>query len=343
MSLKNGGRTATSIAAERRDDPLLWSLIENDPSQVDLADVNRRTPLSFAAAVGSVFGIEALLEHGADVDAQDMSGRTPLSWAAAGGHIAGARILLSNKTQPESQDIWGKTPLIYACISGHADMVSLLLKSNDPLLIKKDSKKMSALAHAAANGHNTAIEILLSEEAVVRDWALEGWKEKALKSAIKVKRKGKWDIRHEMKWDLLNSNMPQTHALRFKHLESYRILELQWHDLRLCPKAYPPAPSFSSSSSPHHRPPPMTNEPRRGRSILRTPIGLRRKGVYSPQERADPGENEPWEGRRPEEDGDAEEEFRRAELEGGFQRKNIYICPPHLRGFIIPPPSPFGE
>lgn len=96
MSLKNGGRTALSIAAEKKDDPLLWTLIEYDPSNVDLADVNSRTPLSFAAGVGSVFGIEALLEHGADVDAQDMSGRTPLSWAAAGGHISAAKILLQN-------------------------------------------------------------------------------------------------------------------------------------------------------------------------------------------------------------------------------------------------------
>lgn len=79
MSLNNGGRTAISIAAERRDDPLLWSLIENDPSKLDLADVDRRTPLSFAAAIGSVFGIEALLEHGADVDAQDISSQSPLS------------------------------------------------------------------------------------------------------------------------------------------------------------------------------------------------------------------------------------------------------------------------
>ena len=297
MSLNNnGGRTANSIAAERRDDPLLWSLIENDPSKVDLADVNRRTPLSFAAAVGSVFGIEALLEHRADVDAQDTSGRTPLSWAAAGGHMAAARTLLSNKTQPESQDIWGKTPLIYACISGHADMVSLLLEWNDPLRIKKDFDKMSALAHAAANGHNNVIEILLSKEAVVRDWALEGWKEKSLKSAIKEKVKGKWNIRDEMRWDLKNSKMPQTHALRSRHRESYKILDLHWNALLLDSKACTPAPYLSSSSPSHLRPPiMMTNEPRRGRSILRTAIGLRRKGAYSPKERADPGENNPWE------------------------------------------------
>lgn len=295
MSLTNGGRTTISIAAEKGDDPLLWSLIENDSSKVDLADVNGRTPLSFAAALGSVFGIEALIEHGANVDAHDKSGRTPLSWAAAGGHTAAARILLENKVEPESQDVQGKTPLIYACIEGHVDMVSLLIDWNQSLRIKKDINKMSALAHAAANGHNTAIEILLTKEAVVRDWALQGWKEKMLKGAAKAKAKEekRWGLGEEKDWNLRNSKMPQTQALKFKHGESFRLLEIHWHALMLDSQAHPP-PSAPSSSSP---PPPMTNEPRRGRSLSRTAIGMKRKGVRSPQVPANPGENEPWQGR----------------------------------------------
>lgn len=280
MSLKNGGRTAISIAAERGDDPLLWSLIENDSSKVDLADVNRRTPLSFAAAVGSVFGIEALIEHVADVDAQDISGRTPLSWAATGGHTPAARILLENKVEPESQDIRGKTPLIYACIEGHVDMVSLLLNWNHhSLLIKKDFKKMSALAHAAANGHNIVIEILLTKEAAIRDWALQGWKEKQLKEAAKAEANGKkWGLREELRWDLRNSKMPQTQALRTKHRESFALLDIHWHAMLLDSQAHPPSTPPSSPSS--FPPPPPTNEPRRGRSLLRTAIGLQRNGVY---------------------------------------------------------------
>lgn len=285
MSLINGGRTVISIAAENRDDPLLWSSIEYSPEKVDLADVDSRTPLSFAAAVGSVFGIEALLEHGADVDAQDMSGRTPLSWAAAGGHIAAARILLANNAQPESQDIGGKTPLIHACISGQADMVSLLLERNHPLLIKKDFKKMSALAHAAANGHTPAIEMLLTREAVIRDWVLEAWKERTLKSALNTK--GDWTLRDEISWELKNSNMPQTHALRSKHRETFAVLNTHWHtlplDLQACSPGLPP------------RSTPMTDEERR-RSLLCTNICFPMRGVHSRQEQASPGDNEPWNG-----------------------------------------------
>lgn len=316
MSLINDGRTVISIAAERKDDPLLWASLEDRPGKVDLADISSRTPLSFAAAGGSVFGVEALLEFGASIDAQDMSGRTPLSWAAAGGHTAAAKILLSNEAMPESQDISGKTPLIYACISGHADMISLLLEWNHPLLIKKDFQMMSALSHAAANGHIPAIKILLAREAVIRDWVLEDWKEKTLKSVVRAKAEGKWYLRDEMNWELENSNMPQTHALRSKDQETFTFLNMHWHTLSLNQHVCSPAPS-----SPHHAP---MDERRRGRGLLWCAICFPKNGVRSRQEQASPGENEPWNGPRLEEDGDAEEEFRGAELSAGYRHQ--YIC-----------------
>lgn len=336
MSLNNGGRTALSIAAEKKDDPLLWTLLENDPSNVDLADVSSRTPLSFAAGVGSIFGIEALLEHGADVDAQDMSGRTPLSWAAAGGHTSAAKILLQNNVQSESADIWGKTPLIYACISGHADLVALLLEYNHPLIIKSDNKKMSPLAHAAANGHNAVIEILITLETVIRDWTLQGWKEKTLKRAAKARAMEKWDLREQLRWDLKYSRMPQTHALISNHRDTFKLLYKHWRALKLSAPALlpplPPSPSPPPSTSPSPSPSPSflplpsltllsplsTLSPP---PLLRTAIGMWTKEVFSPPERANPGENEPWERKCEDEDGNAaEERFKMAELEAGYQR-----------------------
>lgn len=314
MSLLNGGRTVISIAAENKDDPLLWASIEDTPYKVDLADINSRTPLSFAAAEGSVFGVEALLEHGADVDAQDISGRTPLSWAAAGGHIAAAKILLSNNAQLESQDIKGQTPLIYACISGHTDIVSLLLERNQTLLIKKDFKMMSPLGHAAANGHIPAIKVLLTREVVIRDWVLEDWKEKTLKSAVRANLKGKWYLRDEMNWELENSNMPQTHALRSNERETFAVLNSYWNSLPPDLKACSPA-----TPSPHRTT--MTEQPRGGRGLLSTDICYPDEAVQSRQEQATPGENEPWNGRRLQEVGRAEEEFRRAEWEAGYRRR----------------------
>lgn len=312
MSPLNDGRTVISIAAENKDDPLLWAQLEHTPHKVDLADTNSRTPLSFAAAEGSVFGIEALIEHGADVDAQDIYGRTPLSWAAAGGHVAAAKILLSNKAQPESQDNGGQTPLIYACIAGHTDMVSLLLEWNQTLIIKKDFKMMSPLAHAAANGHTSVIKVLLTREVVIRDWVLEDWKEKTWKSEIRAKIIGKWYLKDEMNWELENSNMPQTHARKSKNRETFAVLSSYWNSL-------PPDLKTRSPTLPHRTT--VAGQPPGGPSLLLS-AGICRpaEGEQSRQEQASPGENEPWNDRPLEEIGHAEAEFRRAEWEAGYQR-----------------------
>ena len=72
------------------------------------------TPLPFAAAKGNIFGIEALLDNGANVDASDKKGRTPVSWAAAGGHIAAMQLLIKYGANAETADNDGKTPLIWA-------------------------------------------------------------------------------------------------------------------------------------------------------------------------------------------------------------------------------------
>lgn len=316
MSPLNGGRTVISIAAENKDDPLLWASLEHTPHKVDLADINSRTPLSFAAAEGSVFGVEALLEHGADVDAQDIAGRTPLSRAAAGGHIAAAKILLSRNAQPESQDITGKTPLIYACISGHTEMVSLLLEWNHTLLIKRDFQGRSPLAHASANGHIPTIKVLVTREAVISDWVLEDWKDKTLKSAVRANMEGKWLLRDEMNWELENSNMPQTHALRSKNRETFQVLNSYWNSLPPDLKARSPSPSSSLRCTT------MTEQRRGGgHSVLSANFSYPGEGGHSRQEQSSPGENEPWNGQRPEEVGKAEAEFRRAEWDAGYWRR----------------------
>ena len=113
MNVSNSGRTALSLSAEQKDDVLLWTLIKASISRVDKADISSRIPLSFAAAKGYIiFGIEALLDNGANVDASDKKGRTPVSWAAAGGHIAAVQLLIKYGANAETADNDGKTPLI---------------------------------------------------------------------------------------------------------------------------------------------------------------------------------------------------------------------------------------
>lgn len=104
MKASNGGRTALSLAVEQKNDAMVWTLLEADTNKVEKADINSRTPLSFAAAKGYIFGIEALLDHEANIDASNKNGRTPLSWATAGGHIAAMQLLIKRGANTEQAD-----------------------------------------------------------------------------------------------------------------------------------------------------------------------------------------------------------------------------------------------
>lgn len=52
MSLAKNVRAALSIFAEHGKDAILWTLIQEYPDKINLADINGRTPLSYAAGNG---------------------------------------------------------------------------------------------------------------------------------------------------------------------------------------------------------------------------------------------------------------------------------------------------
>lgn len=189
-------------------------------------------------------------------------------------------------------------------------MVSLLLEWNQSLTIKKDFKMLSPLGHAAANGHIPAIEVLLTREEVIRDWVLEDWKEKTMKSEIRENIGGKWYLRDEIDWELQYSNMPQNHARRFGNRETFKILTSYW-------KSLPPDLKARSPALPHRTPVPGQQR-HGGRSLFSAAICYPAE-EDSRQEQASPGENEPWNDRPLEEIGLAEADFRRAELEAGYR------------------------
>lgn len=184
---------------------------------------------------------------------------------------------------------------------------------------------MSPLAHAAANGHNAIIEILIPLDTVIRDWTLQGWKERTLKRAARARATEEWDLREGLRCGLKYSRMPQTLALISSHRGIFKLLYKNWLALKLSSQAHLPTPPSSSppQSSPSSLPIPslsLLSSPTLSPPLLRTTviIGMRRKGVFSPQQWANPDENEPCE--RKCEDGDAEASFKRAELEAGYQR-----------------------
>jgi ankyrin repeat protein len=82
-----------------------------------------------------------LLKKGRDIDLEDVNGRTPLSLAAEKGHEAVVKLLLANDdVDPDSKDIYGRTPLSWAARSGHEAVVRLLLAKGGVDLNTKDTE-----------------------------------------------------------------------------------------------------------------------------------------------------------------------------------------------------------
>lgn len=239
------GRTALSIAAEHARDATLRTLMEDNAGQIDLADTEGRTPLSYAAGNGHTLTVDHLLHNKSFVDAADNQKRTPLAWAAASGHIATSQLLLTHNADPNRQDVDGKTPLIHACINGHAELVAGLLDWNDTSAVLKDYNYSSPLFYAAAYGHDAIVEILLCHHDVITDWALQGWKEDTQKEAIRSRiPPGEWNNQYfDFVWDANTGRMPQAHAMLRGHTTTAALLSLYWNSLNMESRPVPPAPA----------------------------------------------------------------------------------------------------
>lgn len=231
MNFRPIKQTALASAAEEGYDSLVSYLLMLDKSNLDVGDINGRTPLLLASANGHMSTVQILLANDSNPDLIDFIGRTPLSWAAANGHISIVELLLSYPYSANSniRDALGQTAFLWACANGHGQLVSILLNRPDISPVNpKDIYDNSPLAIAAANGQAAVIEILLTHQEVLDDWVFQAWKEEITKDALRAKDPGEWNFKATIKWDTLISRMPQGHAMAHGHWGIVRLLRLRW-------------------------------------------------------------------------------------------------------------------
>lgn len=91
------GKTPLEIAVERKNDHIVYRLLEMDNINVESKDNSGRTALSHAAANGNLDALRLLLEKEAEVSSYDEDEfRTPLSYAAIFGHEEAVHLLLEH-------------------------------------------------------------------------------------------------------------------------------------------------------------------------------------------------------------------------------------------------------
>jgi ankyrin repeat protein len=165
----NNQQTALFYACKLEHDACLDVLLDYNVN-VNKADSRGVTPLILASVYGNLSIVTKLVNRGASLDAQDSGSRTALYYACDSGNSHVAVFLLQRGANPVLACSNLTTPLMLGCIEGDKTIVSALLATNvDPMYVNLvDDHSMSALFHAASEGHGHIVGLLLGKNADVR-------------------------------------------------------------------------------------------------------------------------------------------------------------------------------
>lgn len=159
------------------------------------------TPLHLAAAAGDAEAVAALIEHGADVDArEERAGQTPLIFAAAQNRVETIRALLAGGADPSlTTTVVDMVELEESLRGGEQDRVRQQINAQLAARAAQEQKEseeeekpaeaprplsmgqqvahmggMTALLHAARQGHARAVEALLGSGADIDQVSADG-------------------------------------------------------------------------------------------------------------------------------------------------------------------------
>eukprot|EP00747_Dinoflagellata_sp_TGD_P125408 gnl/TRDRNA2_/TRDRNA2_174158_c0_seq29.p1 gnl/TRDRNA2_/TRDRNA2_174158_c0~~gnl/TRDRNA2_/TRDRNA2_174158_c0_seq29.p1 ORF type:complete len:753 (-),score=94.29 gnl/TRDRNA2_/TRDRNA2_174158_c0_seq29:38-2248(-) len=132
---QGGGLECAKLLLERKCSP-------------DHTDINKQTPLFYAASRSNADCVGLLLAYRASVNVTDVHGQTPLFYAVqATTTVSSLRVLLTSRAEVTTHDDSGQSPLFYA---QSADAVELLLQHRADACDRDPDGRTPLFAAAAA-------------------------------------------------------------------------------------------------------------------------------------------------------------------------------------------------
>lgn len=127
---------------------------------IDCEDINKHTPLHYAASMGHLGAAIALVENNCDVNAENSAGNRPLHFAATVDNLELCQLLLHARADINAQNHNGQTALHFATRQACQNTVMYLLNVNaDPNIVDANGNTCSHLA--IKSGHIELVGILM--------------------------------------------------------------------------------------------------------------------------------------------------------------------------------------
>ena len=161
--------------AMRHDKTVLQLLTKkyNVKEKINILDINKRSPLHWACALGNYDQAKMISKLGADIGLIDVEGKTALHWAVTSRSANPARLvnLLVNMKTPSKtsvtswQDYEGRQALHLAVLAANLDMVRAVVGERSCMINSLDHRGRTALHWAAVRGDKELVRALLEAAA----------------------------------------------------------------------------------------------------------------------------------------------------------------------------------
>ena len=133
---------------------------------INVIDSEGRTPISWAAELGSQDHVSVLLRFGADFKKADKDGSMPLHYACKSPSFEVMCMLLDAGSDATYRNKWGQTPFNWASFfQNDIRFIKELTSRPNVQLNEIDNNGVSAIENAVFRSHNKVVSYLLSQGA----------------------------------------------------------------------------------------------------------------------------------------------------------------------------------